>query len=100
MFGMVGSEGTEEEDDTLDGRRTAFKATDMDKAEEERRDKQEEKERQKDKRKLKKLSAMNLPLAVKQFNDAQDGTAFTSRSRLSLPKPQVSDAELENIVKV
>jgi pre-mRNA-splicing factor CDC5/CEF1 len=63
------------------------------KAEEEREKKQEEK-------RLKILFKANAPLAVAQVNALNDPTALRRRVALSMPEPQVSDAELEDIVKI
>jgi pre-mRNA-splicing factor CDC5/CEF1 len=61
---------------------------------------EEMRQRAKDDKKLKALFKANAPLAVLTLSNANDPTALRKRSALSLPSPQVSDAELEDIVKV
>ncbi|XP_064612178.1 cell division cycle 5-like protein [Liolophura sinensis] len=64
----------------------------------ERRQDKEERERKKDKQRQKKRKENDLPGAI------QGQTNFTEpqkkRSKLVLPAPQISDAELEEVVKV
>jgi len=61
---------------------------------------EEEKARQKDQRTLKKLFKENAPLAITQIAAENDPASFRRRVPLSLPTPQVSDGELEDIVKI
>jgi pre-mRNA-splicing factor CDC5/CEF1 len=61
---------------------------------------EEEKNRQKDQRALKKLYKENAPLAVAKVSADNDPTSLRRRVPLSLPTPQVSDGELEDIVKL
>jgi pre-mRNA-splicing factor CDC5/CEF1 len=77
-----------------------FQAKNLDKLEDERRDRQEKKEQARDKRKQKKMMQANMPLAVMQINQLNDPNQSIKRSKLSLPAPQVSDQELEDIVKL
>lgn len=61
---------------------------------------EEKKERQKDEKKLKQLFKANAPQAVMNLSAMNDPSSLRRRTALSLPAPQVSDAELEDIVKV
>lgn len=61
---------------------------------------EEEKARQKDQRTMKKLFRENAPLAITQIAAENDPASFRRRVPLSLPTPQVSDGELEEIVKI
>lgn len=61
---------------------------------------EEEKNRQKDQRAMKKLYKENAPLAVSKVSADNDPSALRRRLPLSLPTPQVSDGELEDIVKI
>jgi pre-mRNA-splicing factor CDC5/CEF1 len=61
---------------------------------------EELKQKAKDDKKLKALFKANAPLAVLTLANSNDPTALRRRSTLALPSPQVSDAELEDIVKV
>ena len=61
---------------------------------------EDEKNRQKDQRAMKKLFKENAPLAVSKIAADNDPTALRRRVPLSLPSPQVSDLELEDIVKL
>lgn len=61
---------------------------------------EEDKLRQKDKKALKKLFAENAPLAITKVAAENDPVSLRRRASLSLPAPQVTDAELEDIVKI
>ena len=63
------------------------------------RDKEEEKERKKDATKLKRKREDNLPDALQQLARLNDPAAIAKRGRLMLPAPQVTDRELEDVVK-
>ncbi|KAJ4457449.1 putative Pre-mRNA-splicing factor cef-1 [Paratrimastix pyriformis] len=61
---------------------------------------QDEKQKQKDEnRKFQSLREENLPAAVLKFNKLNESKSEKKRGVLSLPAPQVSDEELELIVK-
>lgn len=60
---------------------------------------EEDREQQKDKKRLKSLFKMNAPEVIAKISSANDPTALRQRVALSLPTPQVSDSELEDIVK-
>ncbi|XP_054720958.1 cell division cycle 5-like protein [Uloborus diversus] len=60
------------------------------------RSEKEEKERKKDKQKLKKRKENDIPSAMLSGNFEQS----KKRSKLVLPSPQISDAELEQVVKL
>uniref|UniRef100_A0A672HZ93 Cell division cycle 5-like protein n=1 Tax=Salarias fasciatus TaxID=181472 RepID=A0A672HZ93_SALFA len=57
-----------------------------------------EKERKKDKQKMKKKKESDLPSAILQTSGVAEFTK--KRSKLVLPAPQISDAELEEVVKL
>ncbi|TKS86050.1 Cell division cycle 5-like protein [Collichthys lucidus] len=59
---------------------------------------QEEKERKKDKQKIKKKKESDLPSAILQTSGVAEFTK--KRSKLVLPTPQISDVELEEVVKL
>ncbi|XP_062863914.1 cell division cycle 5-like protein [Trichomycterus rosablanca] len=62
------------------------------------RNEKEERERKKDKQKMKKKKESDLPSAILQTSGV---SVFTKkRSKLVLPAPQISDAELEEVVKL
>lgn len=61
---------------------------------------EEEREKEKDKKRLKNLFKMNAPQAVMAVSSSNDPTTLRKRSSLSLPSPQVSEGELEDIVKM
>lgn len=63
-----------------------------------RRDEIEEKERKKDRQKLKKRKENDLPGAIAMTNKMAE--PMKKRSKLVLPTPQISDAELEEVVKL
>jgi pre-mRNA-splicing factor CDC5/CEF1 len=60
---------------------------------------EEDREREKDKKRLKNLFKANAPLAIMQVSAQNDPTTLRRRTALDLPSPQVSDSELEDIVK-
>ncbi|CAN9500210.1 unnamed protein product [Ophioblennius macclurei] len=62
------------------------------------RNEREEKERKKDKQKMKKKKESDLPSAILQTSGVAEFTK--KRSKLVLPAPQISDAELEDVVKM
>ncbi|XP_070568591.1 cell division cycle 5-like protein [Ptychodera flava] len=63
-----------------------------------RRDEIEERERKKDRQRLKKKKENDLPSAIAQTNKFQE--PVKKRSKLVLPAPQISDQELEEVVKL
>ncbi|MCI4382524.1 hypothetical protein PGIGA_G00016000 [Pangasianodon gigas] len=62
------------------------------------RNEKEEHERKKDKQKIKKKKESDLPSAILQTSGVSEFTK--KRSKLVLPAPQISDAELEEVVKL
>ncbi|CAL8298442.1 unnamed protein product [Merluccius merluccius] len=62
------------------------------------RNEREERDRKKDKQKIKKKKENDLPSAIIQTSGVAEFTK--KRSKLVLPAPQISDAELEEVVKV
>ncbi|CAN0222027.1 cell division cycle 5-like protein [Lethenteron reissneri] len=62
------------------------------------RNDKEERERRKDKQRLKKKKESDLPSAILQTCRVSDFTK--KRSKLVLPAPQISDSELEEVVKI
>lgn len=60
---------------------------------------EEQKEQQRDRKRLKTLFKANAPQAVMAIAAQNDPAAVRRRGVLSLPNPQVSEAELEEIVK-
>ena len=61
---------------------------------------EEDKQKDKDKRRLKTLFKANAPLAILKKAESNDVTSLRVRVGLSLPAPQVTDSELEDIVKI
>ncbi|MED6290901.1 CDC5 cell division cycle 5-like protein [Characodon lateralis] len=62
------------------------------------RSEREERDRKKDKQKIKKKKESDLPSAILQTSGVAEFTK--KRSKLVLPAPQISDAELEEVVKM
>ncbi|KAK7901793.1 hypothetical protein WMY93_018562 [Mugilogobius chulae] len=62
------------------------------------RNEREERERKRDKQKIKKKKESDLPSAILQTSGVAEFTK--KRSKLVLPAPQISDAELEEVVKM
>ena len=60
---------------------------------------EEERERTRDKKRLKSLFKANAPLVILNIAKATDPATIRKRSNLALPAPQVSEGELEEIVK-
>lgn len=65
-----------------------------------RRDQTEQRERQKDRQKQRQKKESDLPSAVMQMNKVNNPDAARKRSKLVLPAPQISDMELEEVVKL
>lgn len=65
-----------------------------------RRDIQEERDRRKDKDKQKKRKENDLPGAIQSMNKMMNQDGSKKRSKLVLPSPQITDAELEEVVKL
>jgi len=72
-----------------------FKRLRMDQVDEKRRDEEEQKERKKDKKALKKQQENEIPAEL--LNNEEPAR---KRSKLVLPSPQISDQEMEAIVKL
>ncbi|XP_030638519.1 cell division cycle 5-like protein [Chanos chanos] len=62
------------------------------------RSEKEDRERKKDRQKIKKKKESDLPSAILQTSGVSEFTK--KRSKLVLPSPQISDAELEEVVKL
>lgn len=62
------------------------------------RNEKEERERKKDRQKMKRRKESDLPSAILQTSGVSEFTK--KRSKLVLPAPQISDAELEEVVKL
>ncbi|KAM4607720.1 cell division cycle 5-like protein [Polymixia lowei] len=62
------------------------------------RNEREERDRKKDRQKIKKKKENDLPSAILQTSGVAEFTK--KRSKLVLPAPQISDAELEEVVKL
>ena len=75
--------------------KTDFKRLRMDQVDEKRRDEEEGKERKKDKKILKQRKENDIPAEL--MNNEEPAR---KRSKLVLPSPQISDSELEQIVKL
>jgi len=74
---------------------TDFKRLRMDQVDEKRRDEEEGRERKKDKKILKQRKENDIPAEL--MNNEEPAR---KRSKLVLPSPQISDSELEQIVKL
>merc|ERR1719471_2804264 len=74
---------------------TDFKRLRMDQVDEKRRDEEEGRERKKDKKILKQRKENDIPAEL--MNNEEPAR---KRSKLVLPSPQISDTELEQIVKL
>ena len=74
---------------------TDFKRLRMDQVDEKRRDEEEGRERKKDKKILKQRKENDIPAEL--MNNEEPAR---KRSKLVLPAPQISDTELEQIVKL
>jgi len=96
-FYATGDEKVEGQKQALDPR---FEALRVDKMEAERRDEEENRLRNQDKKRHKKLVQENLPQMVQALNQLNDPASIRRRVPLSLPAPQVTDSDLEEIVKL
>ncbi|XP_001630383.2 cell division cycle 5-related protein [Nematostella vectensis] len=87
-------------DENLPDYQPDFKRLRQDHLEGKMRDEIEQQERKKDKERMKKKKESDLPGAVMQINKMNNPDHVKKRSKLVLPKPQISDGELEEIVKM
>ena len=62
-----------------------------------RRDEEEKRKRLIDNKRMKKLKEKNLPRAVEIISKMNDPAQLNFRTKLLIPKAQVSDTELRNI---
>jgi len=67
---------------------------------EKRRDIKEERERRKDKERQKERKENDLPGAIASINKLMSQDPTKKRSKLVLPSPQITDAELDEVVKL
>lgn len=65
-----------------------------------RRDKEEARKRKEDKAKHEAQEKKDMPRAVMQMNKMKDEGPVRKRSKLVMPAPQTTDAELEELVKM
>ena len=79
---------------------TDFEAVRQDQLEAKRRDVEEREEERKDRKKLKRMMEQNLPQSVVQVARLNDPDPSRRRHDLALPEPQVSEREMEDIVKL
>jgi len=49
---------------------------------------------------MKKLKETNLPKAIKMVSDMNDPSSLALKTKLILPRPQITDAELQSISKM
>ncbi|XP_065057512.1 cell division cycle 5-related protein-like [Rhopilema esculentum] len=77
-----------------------FKRLRQDQMDEKRRDDVEEAERRKDRQRQRRRKENDLPGAVMQINKMLNSEPVKKRSKLVLPAPQISEAELEEVVKL
>ena len=77
-----------------------FEAQMLHEAEERRRDAQERSARKLDSRQRKRLAGHDLPEALAKESRLADPPNARKRRRLDLPKPQVSEQELQEVVKL
>jgi pre-mRNA-splicing factor CDC5/CEF1 len=64
-----------------------------------RRDEEEKRNKKDDERKLKRLKEDNLPAYIEMINKMNDPANLRKRTGLTLPTPQMSDAELDDLVR-
>lgn len=77
-----------------------FRVMKLAQAEGKRRDDIEKAKRKKDAEKIRRLAQSDLPQVIANTAKLVDPSTARSRSKLSLPAPSVSDAELLDVVKV
>jgi pre-mRNA-splicing factor CDC5/CEF1 len=91
---------SEEDERARKARKTdKFKVKRLAEVETRNRDAEERRARIKDKKRLETLKKMNLPKYIENVSKLNDPSATFRRSKLSLPKPQVSENEIFEIVK-
>eukprot|EP00918_Siedleckia_nematoides_P059687 GHVU01130112.1.p1 GENE.GHVU01130112.1~~GHVU01130112.1.p1 ORF type:complete len:665 (+),score=172.23 GHVU01130112.1:337-2331(+) len=65
-----------------------------------RRDHEEERHRKDDRRKIKRLQEEDYPAHLKMVEKLNDPQTVRKKSKLMLPEPQLTDAELETIIRL
>ena len=95
-FYDVGEEAHDGKKQRLDPRQAGY---DMMEKEGRREAEQAERAKRQENTKMKRLFKENAPAAILKIAQENDPAALRRRSALSLPAPQVGDAELEEIVK-
>eukprot|EP00298_Acanthocystis_sp_HF-20_P012865 c20098_g1_i1.p1 GENE.c20098_g1_i1~~c20098_g1_i1.p1 ORF type:complete len:785 (+),score=399.26 c20098_g1_i1:76-2430(+) len=73
---------------------------DIDEYADKRRDKEEQEARARDAKKQKLKQKFDVPNSIMQVNKLNDPEQLIKKTKLSLPKPQLSEAELEEIVRI
>jgi hypothetical protein len=63
------------------------------------RDEEEKKRRALDLKRLNKMKQKNLPQAIEEIDKANNVKLLQLNTKISLPQPMISDAELNNISK-
>ncbi|KAJ1409760.1 hypothetical protein B484DRAFT_336577 [Ochromonadaceae sp. CCMP2298] len=96
-FYDVGDENTDGKKQKLDPKAAGLELAKMEGRHEKE---EEEKAKSKDARAMKKLFQENAPLAVAKVAAANDPATLRRRLALALPAPQVTDGELEDIVRL
>uniref|UniRef100_A0A7S2SCC5 Cell division cycle 5-like protein n=1 Tax=Rhizochromulina marina TaxID=1034831 RepID=A0A7S2SCC5_9STRA len=77
-----------------------FEVQRLESMENKRREKEEAEERKKDRKKLRKMEEANPAQIMAQISKANDPLSYRRRTELDLPAPQVTDQELEQVLKV
>ena len=77
-----------------------FEVQRLDQMEGKRREKEEEEAKRADRKKIRKIEGEDPAAIMAAVSRANDPLAFRARSELVLPAPQVTDAELEQVLKV
>ena len=86
--------------ETIDVTDPNYKKLRLHELDEKRRDEEEQRQRHKDKEKLAKRQEGDAPGAVRQLNQMNMINPAKKRSKLVLPSPQITEAELDEVVKM
>ena len=86
--------------ETFDVTDPNYKKLRLHELDEKRRDEEEQRNRHKDKDKITKRQEGDAPGAVKQLNQMNMINPTKKRSKLVLPAPQITESELEEVVKM
>eukprot|EP00614_Pseudopedinella_elastica_P019869 CAMPEP_0172647824 /NCGR_PEP_ID=MMETSP1068-20121228/240945_1 /TAXON_ID=35684 /ORGANISM="Pseudopedinella elastica, Strain CCMP716" /LENGTH=828 /DNA_ID=CAMNT_0013462113 /DNA_START=53 /DNA_END=2539 /DNA_ORIENTATION=- len=99
-FYAVGDEKQQTRQLSVEAAGRDFEVQRLDQMEGKRREKEEAEQQRKDKKKMRKIEESNPAAVMAMLSKENDPMSYRARTDLSLPAPQVTDAELDAVLKV